>query len=105
MSHNEALTTDIGHSALVFEDNGCLEPGGVEIDVCKAEWFQEKMGEVMAAISEDEPYLGEAMKSGERDEWIKAIEAKLTQIERLHTWDLMEAPPDTNIIPSGYIFR
>jgi Reverse transcriptase (RNA-dependent DNA polymerase) len=40
----------------------------------------------------------------ERAEWTKVIEAKLTQIERLHTWDLVEAPPDTNVIPSGYIF-
>ena len=68
MSHNEDFTTDIGHSTLIFEDNGSLEPGRVEIDVCEAEWFQEKMGEVMAAISEDKPSLREAMKSHERGE-------------------------------------
>jgi hypothetical protein len=76
----------------------------VEIDVNEAEWFQEKVGQPMAAISGDEPSLKEAMNGHERAEWIEAIEAELTQIERLHTWDLMETPPDTNVIPSGYVF-
>jgi hypothetical protein len=59
----------------------------------------------MAAISEDEPSLKEAINGHERAEWIKAIEAELTQIERLHTWDLIGTPPDTNVIPSGYVFH
>ena len=59
----------------------------------------------MVVISEDEPSLKDAMKGRERSEWIKAIEAELTQIENLHTWDLVEAPPDTNVIPSGFVSR
>jgi hypothetical protein len=55
----------------------------VEIDVNEAEWFQEKVGQAMAAISEDKPSLKEAMNGHERAEWIKAIEAELTQIKRL----------------------
>jgi hypothetical protein len=52
----------------------------------------------MAAISKDEPLLKEVLKVYERPDWIKTIEAKLSQIERLHTWDLVEAPPETNIM-------
>jgi len=63
------------------------------------------MEQVMAAISEDKSSLKEALKGCERPDWIKAIEAELSQIKRLHTWDLIEAPPDTNVIPSGYVFH
>ena len=45
------------------------------------------------------------MKGCERGKWIKAIEVELTQIERLHTWDLVDALPDTNVILLGYIFH
>jgi hypothetical protein len=103
--HDGLLAANEHHSALILEDSGFLEPGGVEIDVCEAEWFQEKMGQAMVAISEDEPSLREAMKGHERAEWTKAIEAELTQIERLHTWDLVEAPPDMNVILSRFVFR
>jgi hypothetical protein len=40
----------------------------VEIDVNEAEWFQEKVGQPMAAISGDEPSLKEAMNGHERAE-------------------------------------
>ena len=38
------------------------------------------MGEAMVAISEDEPSLKDAMRGSEKDQWIKAIEAELTQM-------------------------
>ena len=55
--------------------------------------------------NEDEPSLEEALSGSEKEEWLKAIKAELTQIEALHTWDLINAPPNTNIIPSRYVFR
>jgi GAG-pre-integrase domain len=88
--HEGALAADNYHSAFILEENGSLEPGRVEININEAEWFQEKVGQAMAAISEDKPLLKEAMNGHERAEWIEAIEAKLTQIERLHTWDLVD---------------
>ena len=33
------------------------------------------------------------------------METELKQIEDLHTYDLVEAPPNANIIPSMYVFR
>ena len=97
---------EIDNSAFVLEDDGFLEPGGVEIDINEAEWFQQGIEQAaMVANSEDEPTLKEALSGDERGEWLKSIEAELTQIENLHTWDLVEAPPRTNIIPSHYVFR
>ena len=92
-----------GESAFVIEDES-LEPGGVELDLNETEWFRQQM---IAAVanSEDEPTLKEALGGGERKEWIEAIEAELNQIEKLHTWDLIDAPHGTNVIPSRYVFR
>ena len=97
---------EINNSVFVLEDDGFLEPGGVEIDINEAEWFQQGMKQAaMVANSEDEPTLKEVLGGNERAEWLKSIEAELTQIENLHTWDLVEAPPWTNVIPSCYVFH
>ena len=79
---------------------------GVEIDVSEAEWFQEGIEKAIAAISGDEPLLREVMNGNEGPDWIEAMETELSQIKRLHTctWDLVEAPPDANVIPSRYVF-
>jgi hypothetical protein len=66
--HEGALAADNYHSAFILKENGSLEPGGVEIDVNEAEWFQEKVGQAMAVISEDKPLLKKAMNGCERAE-------------------------------------
>ena len=101
-SQQDSLILQHGESAFVIEENGCLEPGGVELD--EVEWCR---GEMSAAIanSEDEPTLKEALGGDERKEWIEAIEAELSQIKKLHTWDLIDAPHGTNVIPCRYVFR
>jgi Reverse transcriptase (RNA-dependent DNA polymerase) len=101
-SRQDGLTLQHGESAFVIEENGCLEPGGVELD--EIEWCREEMNAAIAN-SEDEPTLKEALGGDERKEWIEAIEAELSQIEKLHTWDLIDAPHGTNVIPSRYVFR
>jgi hypothetical protein len=88
----------------MVEDNESLEPGGVEVDINEAEWFNEAMESAMIA-SEDEPSMEEALKGDERLPWSDAIEAELFQIEKLRTWDLVVPPPGANIIPSRYVFR
>ena len=40
-----------------------------------------------------------------RKEWIEAMEAELSQFEKLHTWDLIDPPHGTNVIPCRYVFR
>jgi hypothetical protein len=101
-SQLDSLILQHGETAFVIEDNNCLEPGGVEVD--EIELFRDEMSAAIAN-SEDEPSLKEALGGGERKEWIEAMEAKLSQIEKLHTWDLIDAPHGTNVIPSRYVFR
>ena len=70
----------------------------------ESEWFQEELQNALIAYSEDEPTLKEALCGGEKDKWWEAIEAELRQIEDLHTYDLVEAPSDANIIPLMFVF-
>jgi hypothetical protein len=88
----------------MLEDNGSLEPGGVELDMSEEKWFHEAM-EVAMAASEDEPTLSEALNGDERSEWSDAIDAELTQMEKVNTWVPIIPPPNANIIPSCYVFR
>ena len=57
------------------------------------------------ALSEDEPRLHEALKGDEREAWISAIHAELSQMEKVKAWEPVIAPPDANIIPSLFVFR
>ena len=57
----------------------------------------------MAAISDDEPEPEEAINSNESDNWKGGMEEELSQIEKLNTWELVQAPPDANIIPSKWM--
>lgn len=98
-SQQDSLILQHGESAFVLDENGCLEPGGVELD--EVEWCRT----AAIANSEDEPTMKEALGGDERKEWIEAIETELSQIEKLHTWDLIDAPHGTNVIPCRYVFR
>ena len=104
-SHQGVNVAECTETALVVEDNDSLEPGGVEIDVIETEWFQRELSHAMVAYSEDEPTLKAALGGHEKESWWNAMEMELSQIEKLHTWDLVEPPPNANIIPSMYVFR
>ena len=62
------------------------------------EWFG-GMAEEALAMSEDEPSLEEAIKGDEATQWIPAMQEEITQIEKVHTYDIIKAPPDANIVP------
>ena len=66
--------------------------------------FADEM-EYAMAISEDEPSLKEALSGDEREAWIDAIEAELTQMEKVNAWVPVIPPPDANIIPCRFVFR
>ena len=91
-------------SACVVDDNESLTSEPVEININEPEWFQEELYQSLVAYSEDEPTLKEALRGDEKHKWWNAIEAELKQIENLHTYDLVEAPSNANIIPSIYVF-
>ena len=56
-------------------------------------------------MSEDEPSLREALNGDEKVAWTDAIEAELTQMEKVNAWIPIVPPPDANVIPSRYVFR
>jgi hypothetical protein len=88
----------------MLEDDGTLEPGGVEPDVNKEDWFCGMM-EMAMGVSEDEPTLTEALSGEECTKWSNAIDAELSQMEKVNAWVPVVAPPGANIIPSCYVFR
>ena len=45
------------------------------------------------------------MNGDERVAWLDAIDAELTQMEKVNAWVPIVPPPDANIIPSRYVFR
>jgi Reverse transcriptase (RNA-dependent DNA polymerase) len=61
--------------------------------------------EQVMAISEDEPSLMEALGSDEHSAWSDAIDAELTQMEKVNAWVPVIPPWDANIIPGHYIFH
>ena len=71
------------------------DQGGVDED--NWEWAM--------AMSGDEPSLREALNGGERQAWIDAIEAELTQMEKVNAWVPVIPPPDANVIPTMFVFR
>jgi len=93
-------------SALVLDDEESLAPGGVIVELPESSnWFHEAVHDTMSAITEDQPHIDEAINRPEAIHWKEAIEAELTQIKKLGTWDIVEAPPDANTIDSQFILH
>ena len=78
-----------------------LDQGGVDEDTVAMSG--EEIENAMA-ISEDEPSLKEALNGDERTAWIDAIDAELSQMEKVNAWVPVIPPPNANIIPCRYVF-
>jgi hypothetical protein len=70
--------------------------GGVKTNL--DEWFG-GIAEEALAMSEDEPLLEEAMKGDKTTQWVMAMWEEIAQIKKVHTYDIVEVPPDANVIP------
>ena len=57
----------------------------------------------MNVITENQSHIDEVIKGPESHQWKEAIKEELIQIEKLHTWEIVEASPGTNIIGSQFI--
>jgi len=93
----------VDETVLVVEGDGEGEVDNVEEDDVLAVCFHEAVYALSA--SEDQPILETAINRPESKDWKSAIETELTQIEKLGTWELVEAPNDTNIIPCRWVLR
>ena len=93
--------------SVLAADSDNLEPGGAEVEppIMGYDWFHAAVHEAMSAITKDQPHINEALQGLEADHWMEAIETKLAQIEKLDTWEVIEAPPGANIINSRFILH
>ena len=105
--HRSGKDAAFVENALAVDAEGILEPGGAKVEpsITGSDWFRKAVHDAMSAIMEDQPHINEAIKGPEANQWKEAIEAELTQIEKLGTWKVVEAPPDANIIDSHFILR
>jgi len=90
-------------SACAVDDEGRFEQGRVEFE--GSDWFHEAVHDALSATSEDQPTIDDAIKGPEAEEWKRAIEEELTQIEKLGTWEIVDAPLDANIIDSRFVLH
>ena len=79
-----------------------MDSGGVETNL--DEWFG-GIAEEALAMSKDEPSLEEAMKGDEARQWVTAMREEIAQIEKVHTYDIVETPQDANIVPCRWVFH
>lgn len=55
------------------------------------------------AAAEPKPTLKQALNGPDAAEWQEAIDYELNQLEKLGTWEIVDRPPHTNLIPSHYV--
>ena len=102
--HRSAKDAAFIESVLVLDDKESLAPGGAIVELPESsDWFRETVHDAMSVITEDQPHIDKAINRLRAIHWKEAIEAELAQIEKLGTWDIVKAPPDTNIINSQFI--
>ena len=49
--------------------------------------------------------LKEAMERSDWPEWEKAVDEELVLMAKYHIWDVVEEPPDKNIVGCHWVFR
>ncbi len=54
---------------------------------------------------EDQPLVENAINGPESGDWKHTINEELAQIEKLGTWELVEAPNNANVIPCRWVLR
>jgi len=99
-------TTKKDGTALVVEGHNGLEVSSVEFDdPVEADLLHEAVHEAMSIVTEDQPLIESAINGSESDQWKQAVKEELDQIEKLGTWELVEALDDANIIPCHWVLH
>src|SRR4051812_42565470 len=87
----------------VIEEEGDLEPGGVEIDWESSKWYMPFVREALAAMEGNKLTMDEAWNSEEHPEWRKAMGDEIQHIDNVGTWTPVIAPPGVNILKSIWV--
>ena len=91
----------VAEASLAVSLDEDMDSGGVETNL--DEWFG-GIAEDALAMSEDEPSLEEAMEGDEAKQWVTAMREEIAQIEKVHTYDIVEPPPDANVVLCRWVF-
>ncbi|CDO71000.1 hypothetical protein BN946_scf184844.g4 [Trametes cinnabarina] len=67
--------------------------------------FDSPLFALAALGSDDEPTYREAMAGPEKEQWTAAMREELTRIEQLGTYELVERPPDANVVGAVWALR
>lgn len=54
---------------------------------------------------DDNPSVGTAMSSSERNEWIKAISSELSALKRNNTWELVKKPEGAELLSCKFVLK
>jgi hypothetical protein len=63
------------------------------------------MAAAMAEADALEPTYKEAQSQSDWPAWRKAIETELDTLKTAGTWEIVERPPNTNIVDLKWVFR
>ena len=58
----------------------------------------------MATVQEPSSYT-EAMKSPEKEQWVKAIQEELNSLKRNEVWEFVPTPKDRKLVGCRWVFR
>jgi hypothetical protein len=59
--------------------------------------------ECALAATEPEPTLTQALNSPDAVEWQEVIDYEIGQLEKLQTWEVVNAPQGANVIPCHFV--
>lgn len=77
----------------------------MDYETSEEEWFANLVEEALATTNGEPDSIQEALRGPEKREWKDAVEKELTQVEGLHTYDIIPTPPGVNVAKNRYTFR
>ena len=99
-------TTKKDRTALIVEGHDQLEVSGIKCDdPAEANLLCEAVYKALSAITKDQPPIKSVINRSESDQWKQAIKEELDQIEKLGTWELVEAPDNANVTLCCWVLR
>jgi hypothetical protein len=97
----EASTEDVAAMFQMLEEE---EPDDPELDLEAEDEEDHTFVVEFAMVTESVPMsLRQAITGPDAKHWMPAAQAEFTQLEKLNTWDIVEAPMGANIIRNHYV--
>ena len=95
----------VTEAAALIDDDETSESERVDTSLDDLEWPHEWDEYAMFAGNKPNTLNKALGRTNKSHDWFNATEAELTQIEKLNTWDIVDAPKDANVVKSRYVFR